>query len=74
LSSVDEPVTMEMHSPLVEQTNAVKSGRESYLPLATQGTTPAGNTPTKSSYANVIGKSSRKALNIRTLYTPGGQS
>ncbi|GJU03914.1 retrotransposon protein, putative, ty1-copia subclass, partial [Tanacetum coccineum] len=45
LSSVDEPVTMEMHSPLVEQTNAVKSGRESYPPLPTQGTTPTRNIP-----------------------------
>ncbi|GJT35070.1 reverse transcriptase domain, reverse transcriptase zinc-binding domain protein [Tanacetum coccineum] len=45
LPSVDEPVAMEVHSPLVEQTNAVKSSGESYPPLPTQGTTPVGNTP-----------------------------
>nr|GEU48705.1 hypothetical protein [Tanacetum cinerariifolium] len=40
----DEPVAMEVQSPLVDQTNAVKSGRESYPPLPTQGTTSSGNT------------------------------
>ncbi|GKC05964.1 nucleotide-diphospho-sugar transferase [Tanacetum coccineum] len=35
---------MEVPSPLVEQTNAVKYSGESYPPLPTQGTTPAGNT------------------------------
>ncbi|GJX59439.1 hypothetical protein Tco_0290829 [Tanacetum coccineum] len=38
----------------------------------TMGTTSTGNTPGKSSYANVIGESSKKAVNIRTLFTPGG--
>ncbi|GJT24511.1 putative reverse transcriptase domain-containing protein [Tanacetum coccineum] len=38
----------------------------------TMGQTPAGNTPGMSSYANVAGASSRKALNFRTLFTPGG--
>nr|GEU66054.1 hypothetical protein [Tanacetum cinerariifolium] len=36
------------------------------------GTTPAGNTPGKFAYANVIGESSKKAVNIRTLFTPRG--
>ncbi|GJT22905.1 ribonuclease H-like domain, reverse transcriptase, RNA-dependent DNA polymerase [Tanacetum coccineum] len=45
LPSVDEPLAMEVQSPLVEQTNAVKSVGESYPPLPTQGTTPNGNTP-----------------------------
>ncbi|GJZ33553.1 ribonuclease H-like domain, reverse transcriptase, RNA-dependent DNA polymerase [Tanacetum coccineum] len=47
LPYVDEHVAMEVHSPLVEQTNAVKSGGESYPPLPTQGTTPTRNIPGK---------------------------
>ncbi|GJR45376.1 hypothetical protein Tco_1313479 [Tanacetum coccineum] len=62
---------MEVQSPLVDNTNAVKSGVGSYPSLPTQGTTPAGNTLGKSSYANVFGEPSRKALNFRTLFTPG---
>ncbi|GJX70367.1 retrotransposon protein, putative, ty1-copia subclass [Tanacetum coccineum] len=68
----DVPVAMEVQSPLVEQTNAVNTGGGSYPPLPTLGTTPAGNTPGKFSYANVIGELSKKAVNIRTLFTPGG--
>ncbi|GKC12679.1 proteasome subunit alpha type-5, partial [Tanacetum coccineum] len=37
----DEPVAMEVQSPLVDQTKAVKTGGGSYPPLPTQGTTPA---------------------------------
>ncbi|GJR05506.1 retrotransposon protein, putative, ty1-copia subclass [Tanacetum coccineum] len=44
----------------------------SFPPLSTPVTTSAGNAPGKSSYANVTGKSSGKKLNIRTLFTPGG--
>ncbi|GJV91858.1 putative reverse transcriptase domain-containing protein [Tanacetum coccineum] len=33
---------------------------------------PLSNAPGKSSYANVTGKPSGKKLNIRTLFTPGG--
>ncbi|GKB21520.1 hypothetical protein Tco_0855443 [Tanacetum coccineum] len=66
------PVAMEMQRPVVDKTNAGITDVGSYLPLPTQGTNPAGNTPGKSSYATVIGESSRKALNIRTLYTLGG--
>ncbi|GJV99093.1 retrotransposon protein, putative, ty1-copia subclass [Tanacetum coccineum] len=53
----DDPVGMEVQSPLVDQTNAVKTGGGSYPPLPTHGTNPTGNTPGKSSYANVIGES-----------------
>ncbi|GJX63376.1 RNA-directed DNA polymerase [Tanacetum coccineum] len=44
----------------------------SFPPLHTQVTTLAGNAPGKSSYANVTSKPSGKKLNIRTLFTPGG--
>nr|GEV43720.1 hypothetical protein [Tanacetum cinerariifolium] len=36
------------------------------------GTIPTGNTPGKSSYANITGKPSVKKVNVRTLFTPGG--
>ncbi|GJR51419.1 hypothetical protein Tco_1401940 [Tanacetum coccineum] len=42
LPSVDELVAMEVQSPLVDQTNAVKTVRESYPSLPTQGSTPTG--------------------------------
>nr|GEU60381.1 hypothetical protein [Tanacetum cinerariifolium] len=71
-SVIDEPVAMEVQSPLVDNTNVVKLGVGSYPSLPTQGTTPIGNTSSKSSYANVIGEPSRKALNFRTLVTPRG--
>ncbi|GJW15582.1 ribonuclease H-like domain, reverse transcriptase, RNA-dependent DNA polymerase [Tanacetum coccineum] len=67
-----EPVATEVQSPLMDKTNVVNTGGGSYPPLPMKGTTPPGNTHHKSSYANVIGESSRKALNIRTLYTSGG--
>ncbi|GJW47585.1 hypothetical protein Tco_0079231 [Tanacetum coccineum] len=72
LSVIDVTVAMEVQSTLVDQTDKVKIVGGSYPPLPTQGTTPAENTPGKSSYSNVIGKSRMKALNIRTLFTPGG--
>ncbi|GKA73992.1 putative reverse transcriptase domain-containing protein [Tanacetum coccineum] len=50
------PTVSKVHG-ICSSVNAVKSGGESYPPLPTQGTTPAGNTPGKSSYANVIGES-----------------
>ncbi|GJY87768.1 integrase, catalytic region, zinc finger, CCHC-type containing protein [Tanacetum coccineum] len=52
--------------------NVEITGLSSYPPLPTQGSTPAGNTPGISSYANVTGAPSRKALNFRTLFTLGG--
>nr|GEW75217.1 hypothetical protein [Tanacetum cinerariifolium] len=36
------------------------------------GSTPTGNTPGMSSYANVTGKPSRKKVNVCTLFTPEG--
>nr|GEY61121.1 hypothetical protein [Tanacetum cinerariifolium] len=54
LPYADEPVTMEVQSPLVDQTHAVISGGESYPPLPTQGTTLIGNTLGRSSYARVM--------------------
>ncbi|GKA51137.1 retrotransposon protein, putative, unclassified [Tanacetum coccineum] len=47
-------------------------GLRSYPPLPTHGSTLSGNTPGMSSYANVTGVPSGKALNFRTLFTPGG--
>ncbi|GJX16594.1 hypothetical protein Tco_0217426 [Tanacetum coccineum] len=52
--------------------NGENTGLSSYPPLPTQGSTPAGNTPRISSYANVTCVPSRKALNFHTLFTPGG--
>ncbi|GKB74968.1 hypothetical protein Tco_0936380 [Tanacetum coccineum] len=62
---VDETVSKERQSPVVTSLG-------SYPPLPTQEATSAGNALGKSSYANVIGESSKKAVNIRTLFTPGG--
>ncbi|GJS79846.1 hypothetical protein Tco_0729727 [Tanacetum coccineum] len=65
-SMVDETVVKEKPSSLVDT-----NGLGSYLPLPTQETTTAGNTPCKSSYANVTGKPSGTKVNFRTLFTPG---
>nr|GEY36594.1 hypothetical protein [Tanacetum cinerariifolium] len=35
-------------------------------------TTTTGNAPGKSWYANITGKPSGKKVNVRTLFTPGG--
>ncbi|GJW65434.1 retrotransposon protein, putative, ty1-copia subclass [Tanacetum coccineum] len=45
---------------------------ESFPSLPTLVTTSAGNAPGKSSYANITSKPSGKKLNIRTLFTLGG--
>nr|GEX11474.1 hypothetical protein [Tanacetum cinerariifolium] len=70
----DEPVVKEKQDTSVDtgSLNVENSYLKSYLPLPTQGSTPAGNTLGMSSYANVTSVPSRKALNIRTLYTPRG--
>nr|GEV91562.1 hypothetical protein [Tanacetum cinerariifolium] len=69
---------MEVELPCMVDKNVVKEnhilmentiGLGSYPPLPTR-VTSAGNAPSKSSYANVIGKPSRKKLNIHTLFTP----
>ncbi|GJW58216.1 retrotransposon protein, putative, ty1-copia subclass [Tanacetum coccineum] len=44
----------------------------SFPPLPTQVTTSAGKASGKSLYANITGKPSGKKVNIRTLFTPGG--
>ncbi|GJU60181.1 retrotransposon protein, putative, ty1-copia subclass [Tanacetum coccineum] len=66
-SVVDMTVDMDKISSL-EDTTVLGS----FLPLSTPDITMAGNAPGKSSYANVTGKPSGKKLNIRTLFTPGG--
>ncbi|GJV51617.1 hypothetical protein Tco_1447358 [Tanacetum coccineum] len=66
-SVVDETVAKEKQSSLMYTTCL-----GSYPPLPTQGTTTAGNTPGKSSYANVTGKPSGTKVNFRTFFTPGG--
>ncbi|GJZ68485.1 hypothetical protein Tco_0631725 [Tanacetum coccineum] len=66
-SVVDETVAKDKQSPVVDTT-----GLGSYPPLPTQGTTTAGNIPSKSSYANVVGKLSGTKVNFCTLFTPGG--
>nr|GEY07481.1 hypothetical protein [Tanacetum cinerariifolium] len=45
---------------------------DSYSPLPTHVTTSAGNAPGKSLYANITGKPGRKKVNVRTLFTLGG--
>ncbi|GJS35027.1 retrotransposon protein, putative, ty1-copia subclass [Tanacetum coccineum] len=45
---------------------------ESFPTLTTSVTTTAGNALGKSSYANITGKPSGKKVNVRTLFTPGG--
>ncbi|GKB18924.1 hypothetical protein Tco_0852847 [Tanacetum coccineum] len=69
----DEPVVMEKLTTSVDTgiPNGENTGLSSYPPLPTQGSTPAGNTYGMSSYANVTCVPSRKALNFRTLFTPG---
>ncbi|GKA29347.1 putative reverse transcriptase domain-containing protein [Tanacetum coccineum] len=80
-SVVDASVAKEVVSPSVVKNNVEKenqislvdtTGLGSYPPLPTQETTMAGNAPGKSSYANVTSKPSGKKVNVRTLFTPGG--
>ncbi|GJX00723.1 cytokinin dehydrogenase 3-like protein [Tanacetum coccineum] len=44
----------------------------SFPPLSTLGATTAGNAIGKYLYANITGKPSGKKVNVRTLFTPGG--
>nr|GEU69950.1 hypothetical protein [Tanacetum cinerariifolium] len=60
----DGSMMMEVQSPVVDHTNVVRTSGGSYPPLPTQRTTLVGNTPGKSSYANVIGESSKKAVKL----------
>nr|GEX42998.1 hypothetical protein [Tanacetum cinerariifolium] len=43
-----------------------------YLPLLTHEANSAANAPGKPSYATATGKPNRKKVNVRTLFTPGG--
>ncbi|GKD59904.1 cytokinin dehydrogenase 3-like protein [Tanacetum coccineum] len=45
---------------------------KSFPTLTMPVTTTAGNAPGKSLYANITGKPSGKKVNVRTLFTPGG--
>ncbi|GKF14542.1 hypothetical protein Tco_0056004, partial [Tanacetum coccineum] len=68
-----EPVVKEKLSTSVDTgiPNSENTCLRSYPPLPMQGSTTAGNTPGMSLYANVTCEPSRKALNFRTLFTPG---
>ncbi|GJT25288.1 putative reverse transcriptase domain-containing protein [Tanacetum coccineum] len=69
-----ELVVTEKQSSLVDTSilDVENTDLRSYPPLPTQGSTPTGNAPGKSLYANITGKPSEKKVNVRTLFTPGG--
>ncbi|GJU98111.1 zinc finger, CCHC-type containing protein, partial [Tanacetum coccineum] len=72
-SVVKEDVTPSVVDMMVEKENLEDTTvLKSFPPLTTPVTTTAGNAPGKSSYANIIGKPSGKKVNVRTLFTPGG--
>ncbi|GKB10880.1 hypothetical protein Tco_0844803, partial [Tanacetum coccineum] len=66
LSMVDMMVEMGKQNSLDDTTVLI-----SFPPLSTL-ISMAGNAPGKSSYANITSKPSGKKLNVRTLFTPGG--
>ncbi|GKC65171.1 hypothetical protein Tco_1097769, partial [Tanacetum coccineum] len=66
LSTVDMTVEMGKQNSL-DDTTVLRS----FPPLSTP-ISMAGNAPGKSSYANITGKPSGKKVNVRTLFTPGG--
>ncbi|GKB01352.1 cytokinin dehydrogenase 3-like protein [Tanacetum coccineum] len=66
-SVVDMMVEKEKISSL-DDTLVLKSFPTLTMPV----TTTAGNAPGKSTYANITGKPSRNKVNVRTLFTPGG--
>nr|GEX27815.1 hypothetical protein [Tanacetum cinerariifolium] len=66
-SVVDMTVETEMQNSLDDNTVP-----DSFPPLSTLVTSTAGNAPDKYSYANITGKTSGKKVNVRTLFTPGG--
>nr|GEV90025.1 hypothetical protein [Tanacetum cinerariifolium] len=69
-----EQVVKDKQSSLVDigTPNVKNTGLNSYSPLPMHGSTPAGNSPGKSSYDNVIGEPSRNDMNFYTLFTPRG--
>ncbi|GJZ37873.1 nucleotide-diphospho-sugar transferase [Tanacetum coccineum] len=66
-SMIDKTVEKDKLSSL-EDTTVLGS----FPPLSTPVTTSAGNAHGKSSYANITGQPSGKKVNVRTLFTPGG--
>ncbi|GKE06017.1 hypothetical protein Tco_1398035 [Tanacetum coccineum] len=74
LAVTDELVVKDKQDTSVDTCipNVENTSLNSYPPLPTQESYPAGNTPGMSSYANVTSVPSKKAVNIRTLFTPGG--
>nr|GEW17404.1 hypothetical protein [Tanacetum cinerariifolium] len=66
--------TLEIERAFLSQKGSrIRKGvKEKQDGVSPSGSTPAGNTPGMSSYANVTGNTpSKKALNFHTLYTPG---
>ncbi|GKB39611.1 zinc finger, CCHC-type containing protein [Tanacetum coccineum] len=66
-SVVDKTVEMGKQNSLEDTTVP-----ESFPPLSTPVTTSASNDPGKSSYANITSNPCGKKVNVRTLFTPGG--
>ncbi|GKE39619.1 hypothetical protein Tco_1463024 [Tanacetum coccineum] len=75
-SAVKEGVTPSVVDIMMEKEKIISfedtTVPESFPLLTTPVTTPAGNAPGKSPYANITRKPSRKKVNVRTLFTPGG--
>ncbi|GKD69331.1 cytokinin dehydrogenase 3-like protein [Tanacetum coccineum] len=70
--------TYSVQSPVVEETVAMECPVVNtldvgpYPPLPTHEANSAGNAPGKPSYATATGKPNGKKVNVRTLFTPGG--
>nr|GEY03169.1 ribonuclease H-like domain-containing protein [Tanacetum cinerariifolium] len=75
-STVKEGVTPSVVDMMVEKEKISSledtTVLEFFPPLTTSVSTTAGNAPGKSSYSNITGKPSGKKVNVRTLFTPGG--
>ncbi|GJR72216.1 hypothetical protein Tco_0084581 [Tanacetum coccineum] len=75
-SAVQEGVTPSVVDMMVEKEKICSLEEttvlESFPTLTTLVTSTAGNAPGKSSYANITGKPSGKKVNVRTLFTSGG--
>ncbi|GJU08844.1 cytokinin dehydrogenase 3-like protein [Tanacetum coccineum] len=67
------PSVVDMTIEIGKQNSLDNNTVPEYFPqLSTPVTTTAGNTHGKSSYANINDKPSGKKVNVRTLFTPGG--
>ncbi|GKD88446.1 hypothetical protein Tco_1363953 [Tanacetum coccineum] len=75
-STVNEGVTTSVVDMMVEKEKIYSledtTDPESFLTLTTLVINMAGNAPGKSLYANITSKPSGKKVNVRTLFTPGG--